>query len=208
MSEFNDNPNGELGYGNPPKATRFRKGVSGNPSGRPSGVRNWETVLYRVAQKKTIINENGEPRTLTNREAIFKQLVDTAKSGDLAAMRIYFHLEAMAAARFSDFPKARIDKTGNGNGGTVSDPDAYVIPNGLLAQQSLALFMRMMGLNSNDFGAVVIITTKQANELAVIIRDAYGFPVTPEEATRLASDGILIKAAEAGGWNALKNRKS
>jgi hypothetical protein len=99
MSENDDNPNGEFGYGNPPKDTRFRKGVSGNPSGRPSGVRNWWTELYRVAREKTVINENGESKTVTNREAIINQLKNMAKSGNLAAMRLYFNLEVMARNR-------------------------------------------------------------------------------------------------------------
>jgi len=33
----------EIGYGNPPKHTRFRPGRSGNPAGRRKGVRNLMT---------------------------------------------------------------------------------------------------------------------------------------------------------------------
>jgi hypothetical protein len=35
----------EVGYGKPPKRSRFRKGVSGNRKGRPKGKRNFVTVL-------------------------------------------------------------------------------------------------------------------------------------------------------------------
>jgi hypothetical protein len=150
MPENNDNPNGEFGYGNPPKDTRFGKGVSGNPSGRPRGVRNWATELYRVAREKTVINDNGESKTVTNREAIMNQLKNKAKSGDLAAMRLYFDLEFKAEARFSDSPKVRIDKVGqipNGKGGTVSDPDVYLVPNPIHARVAVAMVKLIYGVD-------------------------------------------------------------
>ena len=46
-NEFAEQPTGcrttdryEVGYGKPPKNTRFKKGMSGNPGGRPSAKRN------------------------------------------------------------------------------------------------------------------------------------------------------------------------
>jgi hypothetical protein len=84
-----------VGFGNPPKTSQFRKGSSGNPKGRPKGRRNLATVLERTLQEKVVINENGVRRTITKLEAAMKQLVNQAASGDLGAMR---QLSALAGA--------------------------------------------------------------------------------------------------------------
>lgn len=76
-----------VGYGNPPKQSRFRKGVSGNPKGRPKGALNLATVLWRTLQERVVVNENGVRRTVPKLEAALKQLVNQAASGDLAAIR-------------------------------------------------------------------------------------------------------------------------
>ena len=77
----------EIGFGKPPKHSRFRQGLSGNPKGRPKGKRNLATVLERTLQEKVVINENGVRRTVTKLEAAVKQLVNKAAAGDLAAIR-------------------------------------------------------------------------------------------------------------------------
>jgi hypothetical protein len=77
----------KVGFGKPPKHTRFRQGRSGNPKGRPKGRRNLATVLERTLQEKVFINENGVRRTVTKLEAAVKQLVNKAAGGDLAALR-------------------------------------------------------------------------------------------------------------------------
>ena len=73
--------------------TEFKKGVSGNPRGRPKGSLNVATVLTRTLREKVAINENGRRRTVTKLEAALKQLVDQAAAGDLRALR---HLTALA----------------------------------------------------------------------------------------------------------------
>ena len=35
----------DAGYGKPPRHSRFKKGQSGNPKGRPRGSRNFSTDL-------------------------------------------------------------------------------------------------------------------------------------------------------------------
>ncbi len=84
---------GQVGYRSPPEATRFQKGVSGNPRGRPKGSLNVATVLMKTLREKVVINENGRRRTVTKLEAALKQLVDQAAAGDLPALR---HLTTLA----------------------------------------------------------------------------------------------------------------
>ena len=76
-----------VGYRNPPEHTRFKKGQSGNPRGRPKGTLNLATVLARTLRERVVVNENGQRRVLTKLEAAIKQLVNKAASGDLAALR-------------------------------------------------------------------------------------------------------------------------
>ena len=42
----------QVGYGKPPKLTRFKPGQSGNPRGRPRGALNMATVLERTLRRK------------------------------------------------------------------------------------------------------------------------------------------------------------
>ena len=49
----------EVGYGKPPKQTRFRKGQSGNLLGRPKGSTNLQTEMKRILAAKTKIKVDG-----------------------------------------------------------------------------------------------------------------------------------------------------
>ena len=54
MSDENDDDetNYKVGYGKPPKKTRFKKGTSGNPGGRPKGSRSFESIYEELYSKK------------------------------------------------------------------------------------------------------------------------------------------------------------
>jgi ribosomal protein S20 len=75
------------GYGKPPEATRFKKGSSGNPRGRPKGSLNVATMLLKTLREKVVINEHGQRKTITKLEAALKQLTNKAASGDIRALR-------------------------------------------------------------------------------------------------------------------------
>ena len=83
-----DNGNTQVGYGRPPEGTRFKKGSSGNPKGRPKGSLNVAALLIKTLRERVVINENGRRKTVSKFEAAFKQLANKAASGDLRALRM------------------------------------------------------------------------------------------------------------------------
>ena len=75
-------PDYEIGYGRPPKATRFKPGQSGNTKGRPKGSTNLETLLNKALDAKVTIETQNGTKRITKREAIALKLVNQALSGD------------------------------------------------------------------------------------------------------------------------------
>ena len=82
----------EVGYGKPPSHTRFKKGQSGNPRGRPCGSKNLKTLLSEALNEPVIITENGRRRKITKREAIVREVVNCSATPDWRAVRIVFDL--------------------------------------------------------------------------------------------------------------------
>jgi len=78
----------EVGYGKPPHHTRFVKGQSGNPRGRPPGAKNLKTLLNNALNELVFVTENGGRRKISKREAIVTQLVNGSAKGDFKAIQI------------------------------------------------------------------------------------------------------------------------
>jgi hypothetical protein len=78
----------EVGYGKPPCHTRFVKGQSGNPRGRPPGAKNFKTLLTEVLNERVIVTENGGRRKVTKRQAIITQLVNRSATADFRAIKL------------------------------------------------------------------------------------------------------------------------
>ena len=81
-------PDYAVGYGKPPRHTRFTKGQSGNPRGRPPGAKNLRTLLSEALNETVIVTENGGRRKVTKRQAIITQLVNRSATADFRAIKI------------------------------------------------------------------------------------------------------------------------
>ena len=75
----------EIGYGKPPKQTRFKPGQSGNPRGRPSGTRNLKTDLAEELAERIAISEGGRRQAVSKQRGMLKQLMAKALKGDVRA---------------------------------------------------------------------------------------------------------------------------
>ena len=94
----------DVGYKKPPLATRFQKGVSGNPRGRPKGARNLSTVVAAALNEKVLITENGRKRRISKYEAAVKQLVNRAAGGEARATQLLLGLIQAGEARAAEAP--------------------------------------------------------------------------------------------------------
>jgi len=80
-------PTYDIGYGKPPPQSRFQAGQSGNPKGRPKGARNFSTVIDQELNARVPVKENGKRKVISKRQAVVKQLINKAVSGDMKAIQ-------------------------------------------------------------------------------------------------------------------------
>ena len=72
-------------YRKPPLHTRFKKGQSGNPRGRPK--KNLPTLLVAALNEPVFVTIDGERRKITKREAVITQLVNESAGANLRATK-------------------------------------------------------------------------------------------------------------------------
>lgn len=81
MSDQNTHP---VGYANPPVHSRFKKGRSGNPRGRPKKPEDIYSQMQKVLKRKVKLSDSTQRMTM--KEALIYKLRELALSGDRRAM--------------------------------------------------------------------------------------------------------------------------
>jgi len=104
----------QVGYGKPPRASRFQKGVSGNPKGRPKGTKNLSTIVLHECRQKVRVNSPRGSRIVTKLQAAVMQLGNKSAQGDLRASREFLALvqrsEESAACGAGPIPVGELDQ--------------------------------------------------------------------------------------------------
>lgn len=78
----------QVGYKKPPLHTRFRKGKSGNPNGRPKGEKNLMRAFEkRLGSRIKVRDSEGNTRTVTVAEAIVLKYTQVGLSGNPNALK-------------------------------------------------------------------------------------------------------------------------
>ena len=85
-----------VGYCKRPRHSRFKKGQSGNPRGRPAGSKNFKTLVTQALNEYIVITEDGRHRKITKREAAAIGLVNRSATADFRALKILLDIEGQA----------------------------------------------------------------------------------------------------------------
>lgn len=86
-----DNGNDKVGYKNPPRATQFKKGQSGNPRGRSKkkvSFPNLDLALAEELNIKVKVSDKNGARQASKFDLLVKQLVNKAASGHSSSLKI------------------------------------------------------------------------------------------------------------------------
>jgi hypothetical protein len=72
----------DVGYRKPPKNTRFAQGQSGNPMGRPRGVRNFKSDVKATLKSPVNVTQDGTAKKYSTQKAALLRLREKALGGD------------------------------------------------------------------------------------------------------------------------------
>ena len=80
----------EVGYGKPPKHTRFKKGQSGNPRGRRPRRRyeEHEFPLRQMAMEPVAVTMNGRKQRVPAYEVVGLSILNNAMAGDFRSQKL------------------------------------------------------------------------------------------------------------------------
>ena len=95
----------EVGYRRPPRRSRFKPGMSGNPRGRPKGRQSAAEKLEALLAERVTLHIDGKVKRVPLDEVLMRSLIKKAAAGDVQSIRL---IEDIRATR----PAAELEFTG------------------------------------------------------------------------------------------------
>ena len=89
----------DVGFGKPPARTQFKKGHSGNPTGRPRYAKDLRTIVEEESNAIVTYTENGKLTKSSKRQLAIKGAMNKAVKGDLKALQFITKLMESLAPR-------------------------------------------------------------------------------------------------------------
>lgn len=83
----------KTGYKSPPTEFQFKKGQSGNPSGRPKGSKSLKTMIAEALDRETTVRTDEGRQKMTWREAQAIKSHQAALNGDIKHLRLIITCE-------------------------------------------------------------------------------------------------------------------
>jgi hypothetical protein len=101
----------EVGYGKPPKETRWQNGQSGNLKGRPPKEEKKERtvveILDRLLEAKVTVRDGAGTRKVSRLEVLLIRAIEKAGNGDLRALKVLIAMRE----RYPTLPRERAEAT-------------------------------------------------------------------------------------------------
>jgi hypothetical protein len=93
MSDDENNQNYEVGKAKPPKHTQWKKGHSGNPSGKKKKEETLRDKLKSLLKEEIVLHQNGSPVAMQQDDAmLLAQVRKAINKGDTAAFKAIFEI--------------------------------------------------------------------------------------------------------------------
>jgi hypothetical protein len=100
-----------VGYGRPPKATRWKKGQSGNPAGKRKRDEALIEKLMRITGEEVPVTQNGTQTVMPAVEAMLRALTHKAMKGDIPALKLTLEHLLKGVESSSPVPEFPITET-------------------------------------------------------------------------------------------------
>ena len=99
----------EVGFGRPPRHTRFKAGQSGNPKGKAKGAVNLATDVEDELAERIRIREGDKNLKVSKQRALVKALLARALKGDTRAAGLVLQLVKLISPNGETPPETAAD---------------------------------------------------------------------------------------------------